>query len=415
MTNSITEVTNSMSNTISEKKIEIVIFLLFLLLLIYISNKMNTKDKNCTSIVSSRSKYKKDYSTFYNIDELITNNYFKDKLNINNTKIDYEYKLKDFYIKTAYNCFCSGRFKNDYLDTCALKNAASYGARALDMQVFSLNGKPIVGSNSLNTNFYKESYNHITLNSALNNINEVYFSSENFGILKDDDMIDNNLQNDPLFLILRLHYGDNINKSLKNKSYQSKKIEFYDNIYNVLINNFDSSKFNSQALRNYYSNKDFNNNRVSIIPNISMKDTKGKIFLFVIINDETNTKNIKKSKLNNLVDLYGSTDEFKHFRYDEITEDGSYDISKHVSKSQLTYCMPTLDIYDDNYEFLNPMSYGIQFIGMNFQKQDSNMVMYNKFFVEQHGLQNTENNMTCPYIKKPDHMIELPLNINISA
>ena len=42
-----------------------------------------------------------------------------------------------------------------------------------------------------------------------------------------------------------------------------------------------------------------------------------------------------------------------------------------------------------------------------------NLILYNKFFVEQHNM--TYGGMeTSPYIKKPDHMIDLPLSIRVS-
>ena len=59
------------------------------------------------------------------------------------------YKLKDFYIKTAYNCFSSGKFKNDYVDNCALTNCASYGVRALDMQIYSVKNQPVISFSAL--------------------------------------------------------------------------------------------------------------------------------------------------------------------------------------------------------------------------------------------------------------------------
>ena len=105
------------------------------------------------------------------MDELIRKGYFSGELNFgNDEKTDYDYKLKDFYIKTAYNCFCSGSFRNDYVDTCALENCAAYGTRALDIQVFSLNNEPIIGSTSINVNTYKESYNYLTLKKGLSKI-----------------------------------------------------------------------------------------------------------------------------------------------------------------------------------------------------------------------------------------------------
>ena len=47
---------------------------------------------------------------------------------------------------------------------------------------------------------------------------------------------------------------------------------------------------------------------------------------------------------------------------------------------------------------------------MNYQNQDNNLFLYNKFFIEQYGDEN--NNATSPYIKKPDHMIDTTIVIN---
>ena len=45
------------------------------------------------------------------------------------TSNNYNCKLKDFYFKSAYNCFCSGIFRNDYVDMCAVNNCAKSGVR----------------------------------------------------------------------------------------------------------------------------------------------------------------------------------------------------------------------------------------------------------------------------------------------
>ena len=50
-----------------------------------------------------------------------------------------KYNLRDYYIKTAYNCCCGGEFKNDYVSTDALKKCISQGARVLDFDIYSIN------------------------------------------------------------------------------------------------------------------------------------------------------------------------------------------------------------------------------------------------------------------------------------
>ena len=52
-------------------------------------------------------------------------------------------------------------------------------------------------------NTIKESFNEITLEDALSNIYNTYFIETNFV-----NGATNNMKNDPLFLILRLHYGN---------------------------------------------------------------------------------------------------------------------------------------------------------------------------------------------------------------
>ena len=54
-------------------------------------------------------------------------------------------RLRDFYIKTAYNCCAGGAFKNDYVNVCALKTCIQQGARCLDFEIFDVNGAPVIG------------------------------------------------------------------------------------------------------------------------------------------------------------------------------------------------------------------------------------------------------------------------------
>jgi hypothetical protein len=101
--------------------------------------------------------------------------------------------LYTFFIKTAYNCCCIGNFKNDYVDTCALKNCASYGVRALDFQIYSLNNAPIVSASSVKSTQYKEIYNHLSFYSVMKSVRQ-YFVDDSTNINRTD----------PLFLIFTI-------------------------------------------------------------------------------------------------------------------------------------------------------------------------------------------------------------------
>ena len=389
---------------------------LFALILVYISQKIRRKKQLCDTIREKRMD-KTNVMEFLNLNDLTRSGYLKGSINVNDTVVDYNYCLKDYYIKTAYNCFCSSGFRNGFVDSCALKNCASYGVRALHMQVFSLNQTPIIGVSSINTNDYKESYNNITFKDAISIIDDTYTSND-FGIGYEGEL-DNNLKNDPLFLILQLHYGTNLtdkNSSRfteNNITSSSNKIRFYNQIYETLINQFDSSRFAVNDIRRKTSVKQGFDHKY-YVANIKMKDTKNKIFVFIIVNGKDNYRDVKNSKLDKIVDLYGDN-EFNHYRFNDMNNsDNVAAINKYESKNSLGMCMPSLTSHYANYDFVQVMKNGTQFIGMNFQNLDSNMYAYNQFFIEQHGIPNgtSGNILTSPYIKKPDHMIELPLTVS---
>ena len=142
-------------------------FLIFIFML-YLSRKLNLKKQNCEII-----KDKSQDFTFYRFDQLRKANYFKS--GISN---DYNCKLKDFYFKSAYNCFSSGNFKNDYVDLCALRNCKRAGVRFLDMQVFSLDKIPIIGFNHNDNFFQKESYNHIDFDDGMKEIRRLFLNKK---------------------------------------------------------------------------------------------------------------------------------------------------------------------------------------------------------------------------------------------
>lgn len=390
--------------------IKLFMFFLFMMALLYISHKIKKKKNNCSIIKQNRYNGTYKINTFYSIDDLIRKNYFKGKLDDGDGNIvNYNYKLKDFYIKTAYNCFSSGKFKNDYVDNCALTNCASYGVRALDMQVYSVKNQPVISFSALNTNMYKQSYNQITFKNALININNVFYQSEYFDENGNDD-IKNNLTDDPLFLILRLHYGGSEYSEIieTNTSQKDKQIQFYNNIHDALIKQFPVSKFASTYFK---ANHGEDYDRSEKVPNINMKDTKNKIFIFVILNNEPTYETIKESKLDDIVNLYG--DDFTHYRINELSDtDNAYDVNKYKSQEQLAYCMPAWSTKDTNYDFTKSMKKGTQFTGINFQNLDEYLNYYNGFFINQIGNQN--NDITSPYIKKPDHMIDFPIKLRIS-
>jgi hypothetical protein len=172
---------NLLSNVLDPSVLEnktyimiIIIVFILILMLAYISIQLNMKTAKCSKLSAQSNNKVKSIS--------------------NQPTINMKNPLNTFFIKTAYNCCCIGNFKNDYVDTCALKNCASYGVRALDFQIYSLNNKPIVSASSVNSTQYKEIYNNISFYNAMKTVRQ-YFVDDSTNINRTD----------PLFLIFRLY------------------------------------------------------------------------------------------------------------------------------------------------------------------------------------------------------------------
>ena len=83
---------------------------------------------------------------------------------------------------------------------------------------------------------------------ALSNIYNTYFIETDFA-----NGAINNMKNDPLFLILRLHYGNMniINDKNEKLTMKQKQWSFYNQIYNNLTASFEPSKFASREFDTY--------------------------------------------------------------------------------------------------------------------------------------------------------------------
>ena len=105
----------------------------------------------------------------------------------------FKHKLRDYYIASSYNSCCGGDFKNDYVDYVPLKQVIKQGARLLDFEIYSLNGKPVVAASSESSYNLKETYNSLPFDDVMNIVSRYSFSSSTCPNA-----------NDPLFIHLRI-------------------------------------------------------------------------------------------------------------------------------------------------------------------------------------------------------------------
>lgn len=367
---------NVITDTFKKYGSTIVLLFLGFFFIVYILNKIKMQKKNCKDIQANSQDF-----TFYTFNELRNANYFK-----SGSSNNYNCKLKDFYFKGAYNCFCSGMFKNDYVDACALENCAKSGVRFLDMQVFSLNKIPIIAVNHDNGLFQKDSYNHIDFDDGMEMINNVFLAQDN-----EKDY--------PLFIHLRLNYAS-FNKGEEKEA----KRRFYNKIHDILVKVFDkNNQLFTKNQRMFYT--DYDDSREQIVANLPIEECEKKIFVFITLNDQSNnSENFRESKLNEITDLLSTSEQsIAIVRSDEMVED-NYISFRGLTNRKLVVSLPELNKIDNtNYDFSNAVANGVQFICMNFQRNDSMLGLYNDFFISQIG--SSSQYVSSPMIKKPDSLL----------
>ena len=153
------------------------------------------------------------------------------------------FALRDFYIKSAYNCCAIGKFRNTFVDVCALKQVIRQGVRVLDFQIFSVNNSPVIAVSSIPCDYsssnierqcylIKESYNSVGFANAMDIVANYAFSG---------DTCPN--PNDPLMLHFRI-------MSVNDKIYNDMNDILRDKFANNMLGKEYSYEYNGKSLAN---------------------------------------------------------------------------------------------------------------------------------------------------------------------
>jgi len=304
----------------------IVLFTLY-----YISHKLNLIKTNCGNL------YRQPNTTVLSIKDI------KTKTNLNDT-------LNNYFIKTAYNCCCTGNFKNDYVDQCALRNCATNGVRALDFQIYSLTNKPIVSASSVTSNQYKEMYNHISFYDAMKYVSKWFITDST-----------NVNSKDPLFLIFRLH---STNATIYNMMAQTLNEVFG---YGSLVGNMIYIVPQNTTLENTKLNTLFQKVIIIVDPTYADKNafenSKLSSFTSLVVGNSLSNHIYRESNLLSVIDVNNTTGT-------------DTNVSNHIN---ILY--PNLQVNKNNYDFVTTGIFNkISFIGMNFQYYDVFLTDYNAIF-----------------------------------
>jgi len=259
----------------------------------------------------------------------------------------FKYTLKDYYIKTAYNCCSVGCYKNCYVNTDMLKYVLQQGCRCLDFAIYSKDGEPIVAASYLQNNT-KSTINYIPFATVMSILKDYAFAS---GTCPNP--------NDPLFIHLRIYSSNN---------------DMFKNLTTIM------KQYNNILLDPTFSwvNKG-NDNKINIhylgdVPLLQFPQNK-----IAVIIQENKSCIDDSCPLYEYVNLVSGSSNMHIFNYSDMINQNPEDI-KHFNKQYIYFIMP--DVGDDP---VNPNSQkctdlGCQFVAMRYQLEDNHLATNNKLF-----------------------------------
>jgi hypothetical protein len=325
----------------------VIVGLIVLMVVGWIYSKMTLNDRNC-----------KTMDSLYKDFPLLST------LNVTNKQ--FSYNLRDYYIKTAYNCCTAGEYKNDFVNVCALKNCIKQGARCLDFEIYSVNDKPVISVSSVDDFSVKETYNSIPFGSAMGVIADYAFSGSSCPC-----------PGDPLLIHLRIMSN--------NKKIYS---EMADNLYNTLENRLLDKQYS-------YENQGKN------IGSSPLKDFMGKV---IVVADKTNAL-FEDTDLDEYVNIASNSVFMRSLRYYDVKYTPDMQELIDFNKKNMTIAIPDLSATAENPSSSLAMKYGCQMVAMAFQNFDTNMEYYDEFF----------DNEGSAFVLKPVSLRYIPVTINVPS
>jgi len=310
--------------------------------------------------------YNRYYNTYITSKCKVLTRIYKDyaKLtSINQNDMNYKYNLRDYYVKTAYNCCAIGDFKNTYVDLCSLENALKQGVRCLDFEIYSMNGRPVVAVSSKDEYYIKETFNSLDLGTVLDYINNYAFSGSKAPNSKD-----------PLLLHFRI---------------KSNNKPMYDTMAELI-----QTKLSSRLLNAKYNNE-FSGNNLGAEP---ITGFMGKI---IIIVDKQNPL-FEDTKMDEITNIASNAVFMRALREDDVKYTPDYEELVEFNKKNMTISMPNLSSSNANIEAVIHKRYGCQFIAMNYQNYDEHLEFIDSFF----------ENEGHAFVLKPEELRFVPVYID---
>jgi len=249
------------------------------------------------------------------------------------------YGLRDYYIKTAFNCCSGGSYKNDYVSTCALKSVLRQGVRGLDFEVYSIDDQPVVATSTSDEYGYKETFNHVTFSNVMSVLRNYAFSDANAPNPKD-----------PIIMHLRI-------KSTNQKMYENFAKLFQEN-EDLLL----GSEFANECLQD-----DGTHGNLGAAP---LEPLMGKISIIV---DHSNTAYLDCESFCEFINMTSNSAFMQILRYHDIKYAPDMDALIKYNKPFMTIGIPDTGVAPPNSNCVVLMETGCQMIAMRYQLFDTNL------------------------------------------
>jgi len=297
----------------------------------------------------------------------------------------YTNALRDYYIKSAYNCCCPGNYKNDFVELCALKDILKQGVRWLDIEVFSVNNKPVIAASTTDNYFEKETYNSIPFQDFLSCINQNAFS----------DASPN--PSDPLFIHIR---------------FKSNNPEMYNALTNIVKDNISSSRLLPDQYN--YGYRVLNSNPVYLenLTAVPLNTFLNKI-VFVV---STTNDYFLKTPFYEYVNLLSNTRYCQLLTQDEVKFNPDIDELKIQNRQYMTFETPNNNNYNPNCPDSDAArTLGIQCVGMRYNINNTGLLMMNEEFFDRNGYAFVLKPESLRYIPEIVTAVEITKDISIAS
>lgn len=276
---------------------------------------------------------------------------------------DCGYLLRDYYIKSAYNCCSGGAYANDFVNTCVLKDLLKQGVRGLDFEIYSVGDNPVISTSTSDNYHLKDTYNSIGFGEAMNIIRDYAFVTATAPNA-----------NDPIIVHLRI-------KSNNQKMYQNfaKLLEKYDSI---LLGKEYSFEYQGKNLGQ-----------------VPLLNFQKKV---IIIVDRINNSFLECKEFYEYVNMTSNSMFMRALHYYDIQFTPDLNELTEFNKRSMTIAMPDKGSNPPNPSAVLVRETGSQLIAMRYQLFDTNLEE-NEIFFDLKGY---------AFVLKPENLRYVPITID---